>query len=236
MGTSNDELLDERLNVRIRRSIEEQRNNYRRAAQERSCWHCPRLDYNRFFQVLRAAALSAMAKRGANGEFIVDDNNRELIHQMWLYVQGSDECRWDIHKGIYLGGKIGCGKTVLMTALCEVLHLVSGKIITILPANQLYKAIRDNGMARYVTCPLFIDELGREQAEVNDFGNRIRPFNQLIEMRYEAGARTFFTSNFSMETLSKDANGYGEYINERVQEMTNMVVLPGVSRRKKWEK
>jgi DNA replication protein DnaC len=71
---------------------------------------------------------------------------------------------------------------------------------------------------------------------VNDFGNRIRPFNQLMEMRYETGARTFFTSNFSMETLSKDSQGYGEYINERVQEMTNMVVLPGTSRRKKWGK
>jgi DNA replication protein DnaC len=112
-----------------------------------------------------------------------------------------------------------------------------------LPANQIFKAFRENGISRYVTCPLFIDELGREQVEVNDFGNRIRPFNQLMEMRYETGARTFFTSNFSMATLSKEKDengkpqqGYGEYINERVQEMTNMVVLPGTSRRKKWGK
>lgn len=175
-----------------------------------------------------------MARRSVYSDFAIDEHNREVIRQMWLYVRGDQQCRWDIHKGIYLGGKIGCGKTILMLALCEVLHLVSGKIITVVPANQLYKSIREFGIARYIYCPLFIDELGREQAEVNDFGNRIRPFNQLMEMRYETGARTFFTSNFSIQTLSKDAQGYGEYINERVQEMTNMVVLPGTSRRKKW--
>ena len=29
--------------------------------------------------------------------------------------------------------------------------------------------------------------------------------------------------------------GYGEYIGERIQEMTNMAILPGNSRREKWE-
>ena len=89
--------------------------------------------------------------------------------------------------------------------------------------------------------PLFIDELGREQLEINDFGNRIRPINDLMAARYETGARTFFTSNFRLETLSKGRSengeivGYGKYIGERIQEATNIVNLPGDSRREKWE-
>ena len=89
--------------------------------------------------------------------------------------------------------------------------------------------------------PLFIDELGREQLEINDFGNRIRPINDLMEARYESGVRTFFTSNFSLDSLSKGRNdkgemiGYGRYVGERIQEMTNIVTMPGGSRREKWE-
>lgn len=89
--------------------------------------------------------------------------------------------------------------------------------------------------------PLFIDELGREQLEINDFGNRIRPVNDLMEARYEYGARTFFTSNFSLDTLSKGRNekgemvGYGKYVGERIQEMVNIITMPGGSRREKWE-
>ena len=89
--------------------------------------------------------------------------------------------------------------------------------------------------------PLFIDELGREQLEINDFGNRIRPINDLMAARYETGARTFFTSNFKLETLSKGRSengeivGYGKYIGETLQEATNIVNLPGDSRREKWE-
>ena len=60
-------------------------------------------------------------------------------------------------------------------------------------------------------------------------------------LRYNNGARTFFTSNFKLSTLSRGRNekgeliGYGQYIGERIQEMTNIVEMPGESRREKWE-
>jgi DNA replication protein DnaC len=110
-----------------------------------------------------------------------------------------------------------------------------------IPANQLYKEIQERGIMTLAKRPLFIDELGREQLEINDFGNRIRPINDLMAARYETGARTFFTSNFKLETLSKGRSengeivGYGKYIGERIQEATNIVNLPGDSRREKWE-
>lgn len=204
-------------------------------------WHAPDMRKEEFWAMLQASAQAFMAKRGVYRPFIVDDFNREIILQMYLYVKGDMECKWNIHKGIYLGGKVGCGKTLLLQALCDILHLVSGYYIEMIPANQLYKEIQERGIMTLARRPLFIDELGREQLEINDFGNRIRPINDLMAARYETGARTFFTSNFKLETLSKGRSengeivGYGKYIGERIQEATNIVNLPGDSRREKWE-
>ncbi|MBQ9356334.1 MAG: cell division protein ZapE [Prevotella sp.] len=237
MGTSD---MD-RITLMVSRAVEEQQQSYKESAAELWRWHCPEMDSKNFWRLLSATAQAIMAKRGVYHRYVVDDNNREIIRQMWLYVLGSDQCQWNIHKGLYLGGKVGCGKTVLMQSFCHVLHLVSGLNIEMIPANELYKRIIKNGIESLASRPLFIDELGREQLEINDFGNKIRPINDLMALRYETGARTFFTSNFNIATLSKGYNekgemiGYGNYIGERIQEMANMAILPGESRREKWE-
>lgn len=110
-----------------------------------------------------------------------------------------------------------------------------------IPATLLYQRIIEQGIDSLSKRPLFIDELGREQLEMNAFGNKMRPIADLMALRYNNGARTFFTSNFKIETLSKGRNdkgelvGYGKYIGERIQEMTNIIEMPGESRREKWE-
>lgn len=241
METSNQQQFEERITIMVSRAVMKQQTGYRHSVEELSEWHCPQLDKKNFWRLLSATAQAIMARRGGYHPYIIDDNNRDVILQMYLYATGSRECKWNIHKGIYLGGKVGCGKTVLLQSFCEVLHLISGKVTKMIPANQLYRHIQAEGMKNLVSCPLFIDDLGREQVEVNDFGNRIKPINELIELRYETGARTFFTSNYKISTLSKEFNekgerqGYGEYIGERIQEMTTLVQLPGGSRREKWE-
>ena len=237
MGTTN----DERLNRMVANAIEEQQSKYRQAANELYDWHCASLSKDNFLKLLYANAQAIMAQRGVFHRFVIDDNNRDIIKQMWLYVIGSKECRWNIHKGIYIGGKVGCGKTLLMQSFCEILHLISGRTVMMIPATQLYQVIIENGINSLAQRPLFIDELGREQLEVSAFGNKMRPISELMALRYNTGARTFFTSNFKLSTLSKGRNekgelvGYGQYIGERIQEMTNIVEMPGDSRREKWE-
>lgn len=231
----------ERINAFVSRAVEEQTASYKQSAGELVKWHCPELDANNFWRLLNSTAQAIMAKRGVYHRFVVDDNNRDIIRQMHLYITGSDNCKWNVNKGIYLAGKVGCGKTLLMLSFCHILDLITGLNIEMISASQLYKRIIDDGIKSLINRPLFIDDLGREQQEVNEFGNRLRPISELMAMRYETGARTFFTSNFKISTLSKGRNekgemqGYGEYIGERIQEMTNMAILPGNSRREKWE-
>ena len=226
---------------RINDAIERQNHKYMEASGELGIWHCPTLTKNHFWRLLNATAQAIMAQRGVFHPFVVDDDNREIITQMWHYVTGSEECRWNIHKGIYIGGKVGCGKTLLMQSFCEILHLISGRTVEMIPATLLFQRIIDDGINSLAKRPLFIDELGREQLEMNAFGNKMRPIADLMALRYNFGARTFFTSNFKLSTLSKGRNekgelvGYGQYIGERIQEMTNIVEMPGESRREKWE-
>ncbi len=236
------ETIDDRISRLVKRAVEEQYANYMESASELSRWHCPELDKENFWKLLSVTAQTIMAKRGVYHHFVIDANNREIIRQMHLYVIGSEQCKWNIHKGLFLGGKVGCGKTVLMQSFCQVLHVVSGLNIEMIPATELYKRIIKDGISSLAGRPLFIDELGREQLEVSDFGNRIRPIQDLMALRYETGARTFFTSNFKLSTLSGGKNeqgeqkkGYGEYIVERIQETVNVAILPGESRREKWE-
>jgi len=226
---------------RIERAIQQQRSMYMEASSDLMVWHDPRLTKENFWSLLNATAQAIMAKRGVYHPFVVDDNNREIILQMWLYATGSNECKWNIHKGIYIGGKVGCGKTLLMQAFMEILHFISGRTVEMIPATLLFQRIIDDGINSLANRPLFIDELGREQLEMNAFGNKMRPIEDLMALRYNNGARTFFTSNFKIATLSKGHNekgdkiGYGQYIGDRIQEMTNIVELPGESRREKWE-
>lgn len=225
----------------VNRAIEEQNHKYRESASDLNIWHCPSLTSQNFWKLLNATAQAIMAQRGVYHAFVVDDNNREIIRQMWLYVAGSKDCKWNIHKGIYIGGKVGCGKTLLMQSFCEILHLISRRTVEMIPATLLYERIIHDGIDMLAKRPLFIDELGREQLEIAAFGNKIRPIADLMALRYNNGARTFFTSNFKLSTLSRGRNekgeliGYGLYIGERIQEMTNIVEMPGESRREKWE-
>lgn len=225
----------------VARFVREHRQQQAGQVQQLYEWHCPEMTKQQFWQMMQAAATAAMARRGVHRPYLVDDNNRDIILQMWHYVTGSPECRWNVHKGIYLQGAVGCGKTTLMLALTEVLQVVTGLAIRTVNAKQLYKQIQQEGIRSLANKPLLIDELGREALEVNDFGNKMRPFAELMELRYESGARTFFTSNFRLETLSRGFNeqgeaiGYGKYIGERIQETTNIVTMPGSSRREKWE-
>lgn len=231
----------DRMNQLVDEAIRKQQREYREASNSLGKWHCESLSKENFWHLMKATAETIMAKRGVFRTFEVDDNNREILSQMHLYVIGSEDCKWNINKGLYLAGKVGCGKTVLLQAFCEVLHFISNHTIEMIPAPELCRKIAEKGYDSYISRPLFIDEVGREALEMNAFGNKIHPIKELMALRYNSGARTFFTSNFKLSSLSKWRNekgeliGYGSDIGDRISEMTNIVEMPGESRREKWE-
>ena len=203
---------------------------------ERGRWHAMVTELQ-FNMMIGAAAEQVMNQRGTFSKFICDENNRHIITQLYYYFIGDQKnCEWNVDKGIYFYGKIGCGKTLLMSAFLKVVAGMCRIITTTIHAKQIYERIQKKGIESMVMCPLFIDELGRESLEINEFGNKIRPIQDLFAMRYESGARTFCTSNFSTEQLEGKIvdgvqKGYGKYVRTRMEEMMNIVKLPGENRR-----
>lgn len=224
--------------------IQQCQEEQRKLQEELWAFHCPTISDTLFWKMLKSKAEEIFALRGLQQTFEVDDFNRAIIRQLYYYLIGDQSrCEWNIHKGIYLMGKIGCGKSVLMYAYLSVQDMLTRKITQSIHAKQLIELILSDGIDSLKKRPLFIDELGRENLEMKDYGNVIKPVVDLFAIRYEFGGRTYATSNFTLATLeeSKDANGkvigqrYGKFIRTRMDEMFNIVTLPGESRRLKWE-
>lgn len=82
-------------------AIEKRQHAYQESTKEMHKWHCSVLSKESFWKLLRANAEAFMAERGFFRSFTVDDDNREIINQMFLYTAGDDKCKWDLNKGIY---------------------------------------------------------------------------------------------------------------------------------------
>jgi len=199
----------------------------------RIAWHSPNLSGELCWQLLKGYGDQILAKRHSPDTFYWDDDNREVIQQLYLYLIGHKACKLDINRGIYMMGAIGSGKTVLMKSFIQVQDYLTKHSTLMVHSKNLFDLIKEKGIRFLSERPMFIDDLGRENLEESDFGRKVKPIVDLFSQRYENGARTFATSNFKIETLSgTDDRGYGKFITSRMQEMFNVIELPGKSRRK----
>jgi DNA replication protein DnaC len=190
------------------------------------------MDYEEFKQLLSANAYEIMLRRSVKREFEIDNHNEPIVRQLYFYFTNSPQCRWNLNAGLIFGGKLGCGKSLLMMAFLRLSDEYSRKLTTMIHSTTLSALIKQNGIESYARRPLFIDELGREESEVKDYGNVVKPVIDLFGLRYEEGARTYATTNFNYNSLQ---NFYSEYIRTRMEEMMTYVQFPGESRRLKNE-
>lgn len=190
------------------------------------------MSYEDFKDLICENAYSIMLQRSVTHQFIIDDTNEPIIRQLYLYFINSVECKWNLNAGLMFAGKVGCGKSLLMMAYLRISDEFSRKLTTSVHAKTLAGQIKLSGIEDYARRPLFIDELGREESEVKDYGNIVKPVIDLFALRYEYGARTYATTNFKYESIEKF---YGEFIRTRMEEMMTYIPIPGESRRLKNE-
>lgn len=188
------------------------------------------MTYETFLSLMKAHGTEILLHRSVSDPFVVDRYNEPIIKQLYLYFTNDPRCAWNLDAGLIFAGKIGCGKSVLMSAFLRISNEFSRRITTSIHSKELSRLIIQRGVDYFVKRPLFIDEIGREESEVKDYGNIVKPVIDLFSLRYENGSRTYATTNFRFDSLEKF---YGEFIRTRMEEMMTFVTVAGESRRLK---
>lgn len=188
------------------------------------------MSYEDFKELIGQNAFSIMMQRSVTHAYIIDECNGPVIKQLYLYFTNSPECAWNLNAGLIFAGKVGCGKSLLMMAYLKVSDEYSRKITTSVHSKALAGLIKQSSIEEYSRRPLFIDELGREESEVKDYGNVVKPVIDLFSIRYEYGARTYATTNYNYTSLE---GFYSPFIRSRMEEMMTFIPMPGESRRLK---
>lgn len=140
--------------------------------------------------------------------------------------------------GILCCGTCGLGKTTLVSAMRKVLETIGMNCpglmtikagLVVAPAMSVMR--QPEKITELSNFPLLcIEDLGREMAEINDYGNRYSPIRELIERRYDSQRFTIITTNLTAKQITEK---YGTRIGDRFNEMLEMVVFCGESFRDK---
>lgn len=177
-----------------------------------------------------------LSQRNQNTSFVIDEDNKPIIEQLYCFVTNNPSFSGDLSKGIMLQGKYGCGKTLILETY-SLLHnyvvrkfSLSHPLFTFIKSVELQQQIISQSVSMFVRRPLIIDEFGREPKTIMDYGNVMRPISELLSLRSDVGVLTHGTTNFTLATLSSE-EFYGRMIGDRLKVMFNFITLKGESRR-----
>ena len=193
--------------------------------------------YDDYLKLFVESASCVLSNRRESSSFVVDKWNEPFLQQLYLYLTLNKQFNGDLHKGIMLLGKFGCGKTLIMQALMGMYNTVIQTLYIQRPLLKLYKAIElqdeleEKSVQQYAKLPLIIDDFGREPKQIMVFGNLRSPLIELLSTRYDNAAWTHGTSNFTLDVLSSE-KFYGKMLGDRFISMFNFIELKGDSRRK----
>ena len=136
--------------------------------------------------------------------------------------------------GIMLCGSVGNGKSTMMKALQSLLIQLDIRIthntsfetlgMKIISAKELCRLIRvdsKNFLHFRELNMLGIDDLGEEEAEMMDYGNRVTPVIDILSYRYDQMLFTMVTTNLTPKQIRST---YGDRIADRFNEM--MLIIP----------
>jgi DNA replication protein DnaC len=170
-----------------------------------------------------------LSEKGLGNKYVLDKDNSSVINQIYLYLVGSDEFSGNINKGLLLMGSIGTGKTMIINAIISIIEELTVKRFTKVHAKALFSLMKNKDDGYFDKRPVFIDDIGKEIQEVNDYGTKTNPVPELFAIRYDYNSWTFATCNYNEKELTEL---YGETIVDRFKELFNVLILEGDSRRK----
>jgi len=199
------------------------------------------IDFAKLFQ--REAEL-IMLKQNNTNKF-EPSTVKPILNQLYYYtIQDAERFNGSFDKGIYLEGNIGVGKTLIMTAYCNLLVRLKVKAkIYIQHSKSIIRDItqhpelidetgnifiKEKPVLGYAGRIMMIDDLGKEPALVNNYGTQTAPMEEIIVARYNNRTLTFATGNIKFDEFEMV---YTKSVHERMKELFNVMVLTGKSKR-----
>ena len=174
-------------------------------------------------------------------EYRVTDEQRQVINDIFqwcLMMQGNLKP----HKGLWLHGDIGSGKTTMLQIVKQFCHDVRPKFNGDYYSFRISNAIEVcgefsrkgySGIETYIESRRqAFDEIGSECSPTGYYGTVENVFQYILQRRYDRRHEGFThaTSNLTEEQITER---YGPRIYDRCKEMFNFVEFNGVTFRKK---
>lgn len=186
--------------------------------------------------------------------FKLDNNSSNAIRTISEYATRNDLFLNDrsrsFDKGLLIMGRVGCGKTIMLSALSNFINLFFYKRqyefnsinlkTKFIPVYSFVEGFTSKGYDIFsegikignlnisLMCDLlFIDDIGSENI-VSNYGNTTNVIGELILRRYDKKLKTFATTNLDPTTLK---TFYGDRVYSRMIEMFNFLILDGYDRR-----
>lgn len=144
--------------------------------------------------------------------------------------------------GLMFCGTCGNGKTTMLFALRSAISYLaragyiqtdnsteSSSLLVVDAKDIVSYALVPNEMKKLAARRMLaIEDLGKEAAEVLDYGNVINPAVDLLEKRYDNQLFTVITTNLRAREIREK---YGDRIADRFNEMLDVIIFKGNSYR-----
>lgn len=172
----------------------------------------------------------------------VHTDNAPIVQQLVRYHTSCPDCALAPHKGLYLYGAYGSGKSALIKSLIAFSATYPHHLMR-RPVWIHYKKFKKTGtsvdevLSEWSGYEIVIDDLGYEEdsrtSTTNSYGTITNIVQEVVRYRYEIyqsrGIVTHFTTNKSPEEI-RDL--YGEGTSTRLKEMCTPLLWRGGSLRK----
>lgn len=215
------------------KSLTSQENDYWRQVNqpiETAPEHYSQKEVIRRFQII---------SKKINPDFKIDKNNKSLIEFLCLYfskdkLMSERFPKYSIHKGLFIVGNCGTGKTQMMKIFKEVVKYLPTQAFFMTSTNQVVRDFDSSGsdsLTPYIDRKYCFDDFGSEN-QAKHYGKSEEVFKTILEDRYnkfiDNGLKTYITSNLNLLQVKQR---YGDRVNSRLFEMFNIIVLEGNDRR-----
>lgn len=168
----------------------------------------------------------------------------EALFETMRFIRFYEENPRTFHKGLYLAGDFGVGKTYLLGAMAnELAKRGYSSTLVHFPTftSQIKSAIADNTVNEKLDAVkkapiLILDDVG---ADAMTSWTRDEVFGVILQYRMQEQLPTFFTSNLTMDGLEKhlsitknaDEPLKAKRIMERIRYLTKEIIMLGENRR-----